>query len=145
MIVTKNGAIDGPMNNMKRIAFNSYLNWRYPLDALNYLWFECKWFVQRGLYGYADCDVWSLDGYLCEWLPSALRRFKTGHSYPGTGLANKMEKWAAMLETMALGFESYDKMWGEVFDVTSVEGKQLIASWDKGSKLFIKWFGHLWD
>lgn len=33
-------------------------------------------FIQRGRRGWADQDVWSLDGYLNSWLPDALRRLR---------------------------------------------------------------------
>jgi hypothetical protein len=32
--------------------------------------------VQRGLYGYAESDLYSLETYLSDWLPSALREIR---------------------------------------------------------------------
>ena len=66
------------MTYRKRIAFTelgyrgSYLV-THPWKLVDWLWDEARWFVQRGLYGYAACDVWSLDSYLVKWLPGALR------------------------------------------------------------------------
>lgn len=41
---------------------------QFPYDLCR----EIKAFYQRGMYGYADCDLWSLGNYLAEWIPSAL-------------------------------------------------------------------------
>ena len=42
--------------------------WKFPHD----LWRELKAFYQRGMYGYASSDLYSLAGYLTSWMPEAL-------------------------------------------------------------------------
>src|SRR5664279_5964303 len=39
---------------------------------------EVRAFWQRGRYGYARRDWWSLDCYLCTWLPRAIRDYQDG-------------------------------------------------------------------
>jgi len=51
--------------------------WKFYLDPMQ-LAREIKWYWQRARYGYADCDLWSLDMYLASWMPSALRDLKDG-------------------------------------------------------------------
>jgi hypothetical protein len=80
---------------------------------------EVKWFFQRGRRGWADCDTWSLDGYMISWLPEALRHLaKNSRGCPpdlyddkATG-EDQCHKWIAVLEEMAAGFELMRK-WEE--------------------------------
>ena len=61
---------------------------------------ECYAFLQRGWRGYADQDVWSLDGYLSRWLPDALRQLQgSGHPNGITG-----REWDEILGEMEKGF-----------------------------------------
>lgn len=47
------------------------------------IYYDIKYFAQRGRRGWADCDTWSLDYYLDGWLPDALRHLKkTKHGTP---------------------------------------------------------------
>jgi hypothetical protein len=44
---------------------------------------QVRWFVQRGRRGWADRDMWSLDGYLCRVAGETVARLRdTGHGYP---------------------------------------------------------------
>lgn len=129
----------------ERVAFTWHLNWRYPLEAIRDLWRQTIWFVQRGLYGWADCDWWGLDDYLCSWLPHALRKYKTGTGYPGWGEATTYKKWGEIVEKMAKGFEAHNK----IEDYTGSNFQKDSKVWQKQEKeglgLFIKYFGNLWD
>ncbi len=133
----------------QRVAFTWYLNWRYPLEAIRDLWRQTIWFVQRGLYGWADCDWWGLDDYLSTWLPYALRQYKkSGMSYPGWGSANTAKKWYAILEKMARGFEAVQELsdleFGNQKEYSEKRDK-LKKETEEGMKLFTKWFRNLWD
>lgn len=64
---------------MKPLAFhhNPYRRWcwswwKHWVDVRQ-ICREVKWVWQRARYGYAECDLFSLDAYLASWLPSALR------------------------------------------------------------------------
>lgn len=131
----------------RRIAFEGTgLRWSYqlfrPWIVVNHYLREVKWFIQRGMYGYADSDVWGLSSYLDTWMPSALRVLKEGHSYPGTEEASSMKKWARILEKMAQGFEASEAI-GEFPDVKELP--KLLKKQEEGLQLFVKWYGHLWD
>jgi len=84
-----------PFNQGYRFPYNL---WSLPKN----IYVELKAFYQRGLYGYSDRDLWSLDEYLSSWMPSALRE-----------LEEKPIDWnyeEVDLEEMAQGFEIPDKM-----------------------------------
>lgn len=133
---------------MKRIAFSaSGYNKQYllthPWELVEHYWNQLRYFVQRGLYGYADEDWWSINYYLSQWLPSAIRKVGTGHGYPGRGTANTAEKWKAICEKMAKGFEAHYKIQDKFPKKPELERLQKVEA--EGMKLFIKWFGNLWD
>lgn len=81
---------------------------------------KIKWFFQRGHRGWADCDCWSLDWYLADWLPKALRQLrKTQHGcsaemfdkeYKKKGKTNECWKWDEILGEMAQGFDEIRKV-----------------------------------
>lgn len=133
---------------MKRIAFQgsgyniSYI-FRNLWVLVDHYYREFKYFIQRGLYGYSDSDWWGLDSYLCEWLPSALRKIGKGAGYPGYGKANTKEKWIAITEKMAKGFEAHYEIGDKV--PREARLKELQLQEKEGMKLFATWFGHLWD
>ena len=111
--------------------------WGHLLNPLRY-YQAAKYFWQRGTRGYADCDIWSLDMYLSEWLPSALERIK-GSGHPGN-LTTK--KWNNILDKMALGFRASYRI--SNMDCTVEEELELRKQEEAGLKLFVKHFGSLW-
>lgn len=134
---------------------------------------EIFWFWQRGRRGWADCDVWSLDGYLISWLPEALRELaKIAHGCPpalyddATGKEDQCWKWVAILEEMAEGFEAhreweddYSKAVGmtkdgkEYYDWKDPEWKakfeakqkEVEVKFERSKELMMKYWGNLWD
>lgn len=81
---------------------------RHPWVIVEESYCHVKWFCQRGARGYADCDVWSLDSYLCRWMPKALAELqanKTGHP---VGMTRK--GWDNRLERMKRGFTEAQKI-----------------------------------
>ena len=100
---------------------------------------KIKWFIQRGTRGYADCDVWDLDAYLCSWLPQAIRQLRdTGWSYP---IKETNEKWKLILSEMADGFEAHYKL----TQLCDENYQELETKFKKGLRLFVKYFSCLWD
>jgi len=91
-------------------------------------WFEAiprntKHFIQRGMFGWAPCDVWEMHHYLTDVILNmlvALKRDKHGH--PSTldeqtgSFDYDMERWDKILQEMIDGFlilkraDSYDEM-----------------------------------
>lgn len=120
-----------------------------------------KWFFQRGWRGYADCDNWSIDGYLNSWMPEAIRKLKNGFGYPTdvyvelfpeddfslNNLAHSTiahAKWHEILEDIALGFEAGQKICEYEFEGIK-ELNTLQAQLDKGLRLFGRYYLNLWD
>ena len=137
----------------KRLAFHgSGFYWKYalthPWEEIKHWIREIKWFIQRGLYGWADSDSWGLDWYLSTWLPSALRKYKTGSGFPGYGTANTYKKWGNILEKMAKGFEAHLKVDDIEFTNSKhfqKEIKKLQKIEKEGLQLFVEYFGYLWN
>ncbi len=111
-----------------------------PHKYIKCLYDHIKWFIQRGYRGYADCDVWSLDYYLSDWMPKALRyleKNKRGHPIGMT-----MRGWQTRLRIMREGFEAAKAL----DDLSTKEQyQQLKRKLDRGLKLFAEHYLSLWD
>lgn len=102
--------------------------WKHWLDPRTYYYYV-KYKIQRANRGWANCDTWSLDNYLSEWLPDALRHLKANqHGYPPDmyepGEATEennywpgeeaekraIKKWEGIVDKMIMGFEAYNRM-----------------------------------
>lgn len=103
---------------------------KYWIDPRSY-YYWMKYKIQRAQRGWADCDVWSLDDYLTEWLPGALLHLKkTTHGVPNTmftddelnhespegigpnttSMDQAVAKWDATLDKMIAGFEAHRRL-----------------------------------
>lgn len=121
-----------------------------------------KWYWQRATRGYADCDVWSLDGYLSEIIPPVIRKLKTGCGCPSElydkeKVNDECWKWKKILEEIAQGFEAYrglnemkyyvnkktEKGYEHSVDVEKQKNFQ--EKFDRGIELFVKYYTNLWD
>jgi len=111
---------------------------------------EIKWFIQRGKKGYADCDLWDLNSYLTDWLPEALRELaKNSYGCPAGLYDNKKKrnqchKWTKILREMADSFEAGGKLMCPLLP-TSKRYQKYEKKFNKGMKLFHKYFFSLWD
>lgn len=110
---------------------------------------HAKWFVQRGKRGWADCDVWSIDGYLSSILPDMLQRLRdTTHGYP---IDMTEGEWDRILQEMILGFKAHQSLAQlDFFDDVSnrIDNAKLDClekQKEHGMKLFVKHFNDLWD
>ena len=127
-----------PLGNYNYAAY-LYQPHKYAID----LYYKALWFIQRGRRGYADCDVWSIDGYLAKWMPQALRRLatkKTGHPIGMT-----VKGWQTRLETMADGFLAARDIQDMTYRYRSPEDRATWKQFNRGMKLFHKHFFSLWD
>lgn len=135
---------------------------------------KIKWFFQRGVRGYADCDVWSFDTYLNTMVPKALRNLKKKHVgspsefYDESAAPNhETDRWIEALEAMAQGFEAAQFLKDGRYHVfapaeaeTYIDGKKVKGSVLKtdykamqnaekkmnlGLKLFVENYLNLWD
>jgi len=110
--------------------------WEWPGDRLRGL----KWFIQRGRNGYADCDVWSLDQYLVDWLPKAIRQLRDESFGCPEHFTNR--EWKKVLTKMANDIEVGDKI---LDGVNLKERKKLEKQFGNGMKSLHKYFFNLWN
>jgi hypothetical protein len=113
--------------------------WKHHLRLSTYT-NPFKWFFQRGLRGYAECDHWSLDNYLNDVIPGLVRDLKTHlHSFPHE---MTVPEWEGILEEIASGFEAGNLI-DDCFDPK--KEKELLAKFDRGMELFVNYYRNLWD
>lgn len=147
-------------------VFTSYWfkHWLSPSTYWNWV----KWKIQRANRGWADCDTWSLDGYLSDWLPDALRYLKEHkRGIPSEmfsvedcnedgnpskeGMKRAKERWNGKLDDMIAGFEVWHEFCECAYpeNLSAAELTKRMAQdqeiFEKAGKLFIEHFGSLWD
>lgn len=126
------------MKKLKEIIDDIFWNIRYylvyyPRDVF----FEIKYFIQRGRRGYSDRDCWGLSDHLSSILPGMLRSLKDENN----------EKWDELLESMAQGFEAdikANKMFCKELFLTDKHTK-LKKQRDESLKLLVKYYDSLWS
>lgn len=125
-----------------RLAFNHYTSIGWLLRHPKELFQELKWFIQRGLYGYSDRDVWGICDYLVAWMPSAIDQLrKNSHSFP-TELSHF--DWHVILAEIKNGWQAGEK-WLACEYTSDDEREEIEKTFYKGFALFYAWFWHLWD
>ena len=117
-----------------------------------------KWYYQRATRGWADCDAWSINGYLNDLLPDIIRSLKGGVGCPGdlydnTKKNNECWRWEEILESIIQGFIAAKEL-GELHYMTYSEKgliadekkrENLINKYNIGMDLFRKYYMNLWD
>ena len=115
-------------------TYFGYFSWKYPSDWLKIpynLYREIKSFYHRGMYGYAENDLWNLDDYLADWLSSALKELK-----------DKSVHWDKInLNLIIRGFEAYKELDHEE-DIE--KSKSLQKEVKEGLQHFADNFGGFW-
>jgi len=122
-----------------------------------------KHYYGRCKYGYSYRDLWSFDDYLCDIIPPAIRDLKSnvsgcpGDLYDKKRKNNECWKWKEILEEIAQGFEAAKDIThlryfkrikkGKYYtrEIDEKRHKMLSEKYDKGMKLFHKYFFALWD
>lgn len=158
---------------------NFYIGYRWsyylthPWVLFTDFYRQCKYVVQRGFNGYADCDAWSIDTYLNKWMPEAIRELKAGMH--GTPMPPKevydlkedqqyndipkevWEKWhvewLGILDKIARGFEADRRTedmvyWDNTelpYDYYDPKNIELREAKKEGLELFIKYYDSLWN
>jgi hypothetical protein len=129
-------------------------------------WFrEIKYFIQRGMRGYSDRDLWDLGDHLMVMIPPSVRQLaKYTSGCPGDlwdkeAKNNECHKWNEILEEIAQGFEAAEQIksmrryckWLKtpegLYDhvLEKEKDKQLAEKYERGMELFDKYFLGLWD
>jgi hypothetical protein len=108
-------------------------NWFYENPRAFFKW--VKYFFQRGSRGWADCDWWSMNSYLCEVIIPMLKELKENKHGCPCGLDENFEeaekKWNASLDEMIESFEAAKRV---------LENDYCSEEWDKifSDKIFDK-------
>ncbi len=95
---------------------------------------------QRGMRGFADCDTWSLDGYLLSWLPEAIQQIREFPAHP-EGFTS--DEWDEILGRMIAGLECGYQLIDFQYE-TMNETINLQEEVEIGLDLFREHFFHLW-
>jgi len=121
----------------------NYAHYLYqPHHYLKDLYLEAKWFVQRGRRGYSDRDTWSIDWYLCTWMPEALKTLKRRRiGHPATMSA---KSWNAKLDRMINAFIIGRKIQNYDYK-TPAEARAAVRQFRKDFNLVKTHFFSLWD
>ena len=112
---------------------------------------KIKWFIQRGIRGWADSDTWDFHCYLADIITGGTKYLlENQHGYPGS-LTEK--EWDQKLKEMIWAFEyyrDYSDIWYQ--DVCRVDSTQADKNKEinekrakEGLKIFIEHFRDLWD
>ncbi len=151
-----------------KFILNPKMNWlrwtiynlpAVPRDTYN----SIKYFIQRGLRGYSDEDVWSVSYYISSVLKKIIKDLKNQvHGYPTN--FKSLEQWKNVLTEIEWTFRTAEKLdandWVRL-KKTDLNNKEIISlskkhnihimteeecrRYDKGWKLFKKYFHNLWD
>jgi len=82
-----------------------YMSWRRPVNwgiNIKHFFHTIKDGWQRATKGYADSDVWNLDGYLLQVLSGSLKHLADNHwGWPGNDAFPTDEDWTRFLTDMA--------------------------------------------
>ena len=127
------------------------------MNKLKDLYYKIKYFIQRGKRGYADCDIWDLDYYICNIMIQTLIHLKTiADGCPpelfDSNATNQSWRWDKILDGIIEGFEAGKKIIEEktIFDIENIEDYQkeyklLLKKFNKGMELLKQYFFYLWD
>lgn len=139
-----------PFFNPWHYRLKDYSNlwaWKYTLkncfyDNPRHLFRWTKWFFQRGSRGWADCDWWGMNCYLCEVVLPMLKKMKDEkHGVPcsyGEDFSEAEKRWDTCINDMIEAFEAakrvlddeyYEQVSGDRFDkVNELDSTESIDS-----------------
>ena len=122
---------------------------------------DIKHFIQRGRRGWADCDVWNFDDYLCDIIIAGIERLQKDQLgcpsdfWDESAKNDECHRWIECLEEMKQGFMAVkeqdeihysfktDKNGERIIDLKRID--QLEKKMERGLSLFAKHFRALWD
>lgn len=112
-----------------------------------------KWFFQEIFRGYSDCDLWSLDYFICKKIIKPLKHFRKSekHGHPA-GLKN-MKEWNTILDKMIFSIEEGsknhcfmpDKYFRKNGKIKERSYRNYLDKVDEGRELFGLYLFNLWD
>lgn len=85
-----------------------WLPWRYPSNwwsNIKLFFRQFKWAWQRAIRGFADCDIWSLDCSILNYLSGTLKQLsETAAGWSGDWRFPEYEDWTSFLKEMSEKF-----------------------------------------
>ena len=84
-------------------------------------------------------DLWNLDYTFAEYIYKGLKAFRKKNGSHPMGLTSEL--WDEILDTMVEGFRQYTL---DDLELSKKENKERIKKFNKGMKLFNKYFHDLW-
>lgn len=100
-----------------------------------------KWYRQRLNRGFADCDVWAMDGYLLNLIPAMLRHLaESTHTYPISMKSG--DEWSAWLNETA---DMFQLVADNLFDCNPPEEENYIKVFNEAWERLREYFFDLWD
>lgn len=119
---------------------------------------KVKWAYQRLTRGWDDRAVWDMDYYLAKLIPQLVKELKEkGHGFPSSMIPVlipedfieelsketqilALKRWHDILDSIVEGFEEYSQVRN-----CMMHPDYKMEKFEKGFKLFKKYFGSLWD
>ncbi|OQA48732.1 MAG: hypothetical protein BWY47_00938 [Bacteroidetes bacterium ADurb.Bin302] len=98
-----------------------------------------KWKEMREKYGFDSRELWSLQDTIACFIYPRLKYFREAN--PGNPACLTNEEWLKILDKMIWSFEQHVN--GNYYAVHDNEDK-FYKKYNKGIKLFYKWFNSLW-
>ena len=90
-----------------------WMSWRHPINwwgNIKLFFRQFKWAWQRATRGFADCDVWNLDGSILNYLSGTLKQLsETAAGWPGNNQFPEYEDWTIFLKQMSEKFAAADE------------------------------------
>jgi hypothetical protein len=121
---------------------NPYEWYKHPLKNIRWKLGSIKGFFQRGIRGYSDRDLWSLDYHLMNILVEGLDQFrKESHSYPRSLTPEAWDEiLLEMIEGFNIGKDLVNLEWESEEDMNQKQAKL-----DRALDLLKTYFLELWD
>ena len=129
--VDDTGMPDMPIGKLEPVDFSStdwhHKNWHW-WDYIEHWWYiyfwnwfsdiprNIKYFFQRGIRGYSDCDLWGMHSHLTDVILNMLVELRSiKHGYPATPdekgeWSYDEQRWDSILEQMIDGFALLKKL-----------------------------------
>jgi hypothetical protein len=128
-----------------------FLRWRIYRPIVD-IPSNIKYFIQRGIRGYSDRDVWDFNDYLAGVISGGTRKLaKDPIGHPVS--LDSAEEWSNMLTRIASAFETFPKeidLWVEDCksmgpDNARAAEEVRMKKTEEGMLLFVKYFAAMWD
>lgn len=139
------------------------LIWRRGCGVAPHPIVSIKEIYERGRRGYTTSDTWSLDSYLCSWMPEAIAKLRDGsYGHPATLCTHDdpdcsegydaAHRWDEILTKIERGFTAareindldyYDPK--ATWDENRAREEALVAEFNESMDLFKEWFFALWN